>query len=93
MERRGNKWRAGAQQETQGWGVERCRRGGGLGYRAYLFSGMRQVPYPQLRLAHLFMRNATPWEVRSCHTKYGKPFFSLSAPLVQTAGFALYVDV
>lgn len=39
---------------------ERGTGGRGLGYRAYLFSGMRQVHYPQLRLAHLFMLNATP---------------------------------
>lgn len=80
MERRRNKWRAVAQQGMQRW---KCRgrgtRGGGLGYRAYLFSGMRQVCYPQLRLAHLFMLNATPWEARSCHRKYRNPFFSLSA--------------
>lgn len=53
--------------------------GRGLGYWVYLFSGMRQVLYPQLRLAHLFMLNATPWEARACHRKYRNPFFSLSA--------------
>lgn len=63
--------------------------GRGLGYRAYLFSGMMQVPYPQLRLAHLFMLNATPWEVWSCHGKYRKPFFSLSTALQPTAASAL----
>lgn len=80
MEKRRNKWRAVAQQGIEGW---KCggsgTRAGGLGYRAYLFSGMRQVRYPQLRLAHLFMLNATPREARSCHGKYRNPFFSLSA--------------
>lgn len=80
MERRRNKWRAVAQQGMQRWKCrERGTRGGGLGYRVYLFSGMRQVCYPQLRLAHLFMLNATPWEARLCHRKYRNPFFSLSA--------------
>lgn len=56
------------------------RHGGrGLRHGAYLFSGMRQVRYPQLRLAHLFMLNAVPWEARPCHRKYRNPFFSLSA--------------
>lgn len=69
-----------AQQRMKGW---KCKGRGtgrkGLGSRAYLFSGMRQVRYPQLRLAHLFMLNATPWEAWSCHRKYRNPFFSLSA--------------
>lgn len=80
MERRRNKWRAVAQQGMEGWTCRGRGTGGrGLGYRAYLFSGMRQVRYPQLRLAHLFMLNATPWEARLCHRKYRNPFFSLSA--------------
>lgn len=32
--------------------------------------------YPLLRLAHLFMLNATPWEAQLCHRKYRNPFFS-----------------
>lgn len=74
------KRRAGARQGMKGWKCKGRGTGGrGLGDRAYLFSGMRQVRYPQLRLAHLFMLNATPWEARPCHRKYRNPFFSLSA--------------
>lgn len=76
----GKKKKAVAWQGMEGWRCkERSPGGGGLGYRAYLFSGMRQVRYPQLRLAHLFMLNATQQESRLCHRKYRNPFFSLCA--------------
>lgn len=50
---------------------------------------MKQVRYPQLRLAHLFMLNATPWEARLCHREYRNPFFPcLLLPLI--AGSVLF---
>lgn len=44
-------------------------------YRAYLFSGMRQVRYPQLRLAHLFMLNATRRESAAVSQEVQKAIF------------------
>lgn len=69
-----------AQQGMEGW---RCKErspgrqagGGGWGYRAYLFSGMRQVRYPQLRLAHLFMLNATRRESAAVSQEVQKAIF------------------
>lgn len=78
MERRRNKWGVVAQQGIEGWGYgERGTDRGGIGDKAYLFSGMRQVCYPQFRLAHLFMLNVTPWEAWPCQRKCTSPFFSL----------------
>lgn len=59
--------------------------GGGSGYRAYLFSGMRQVRYPHLRLAHLFMLNATRRESAAVSQEVQKAIFLTVCCLLQIA--------
>lgn len=70
-----------AQQGMEGWRRKERSPGrqaggkGGSGCRAYLFSGMRQVRYPQLRLAHLFMLNATRRESAAVSQEVQKAIF------------------